>query len=89
MYISDLPGIHIADISHEVGNLKKIQLILGIKEGISYVALVICDLLVDIVIPKNFVDWAILVFITEVQRMPLTFPQNSRHIMMDIDDLLL
>jgi hypothetical protein len=56
VYISDLPGIHIADISHEVGNLKKIQLILGIKEGISYVALVICDLLVDIVIPKNFVD---------------------------------
>jgi hypothetical protein len=46
-------------------------------------------LLVDIVIPKNFVDWAILVFITEVQWMPLTFPQNSRHIMMNIDDLLL
>jgi hypothetical protein len=55
MYISDLPGIHVADIGHEIGNLKKFQLIQDIK-GISYIALVICDLLVDIVIPKNFVD---------------------------------
>lgn len=74
--ISDLlqiTGLYIANISHEVGNLNDVSTLLKEvgKRRFAYISLIISDLLVNVVVSKDFINLS----------------QNTWNVVMDVDHL--
>ena len=90
-YLLNFAYMNVADISHKIGNLVVVSTLCQIPLGVvSYISLVISGLLVNVVVAENLVDWPKLAYSGGVARTrPLTLSQDTRHVVMDINDLKL